>query len=63
MDHFKATNDTYGHAVGDMVLKEVAGIMVKCVRDSDYVIRTGGEEFVILIHESSNEVAPITALV
>lgn len=61
VDHFKATNDTYGHAVGDRVLKEVAAIMVKCVRESDYVIRIGGEEFAILIQESSDEVAQITA--
>ncbi|TRX01161.1 sensor domain-containing diguanylate cyclase [Candidatus Methylobacter oryzae] len=61
VDHFKATNDTYGHAVGDTVLKEVAAIMMKCVRESDYVIRIGGEEFVILIQESSDDVALITA--
>ncbi|MFI3118946.1 MAG: diguanylate cyclase [Methylococcaceae bacterium] len=61
VDYFKATNDTYGHAVGDSVLKEVAAIMVQCVRESDYVIRIGGEEFTILIQESSNEVAQITA--
>ncbi len=61
VDHFKATNDTYGHAVGDMVLKEVAAIMMKCVRESDYVIRIGGEEFAILIQEPSDEVAQITA--
>lgn len=61
VDHFKATNDTYGHAVGDMVLKEVAAIMMKCVRESDYVIRIGGEEFTILIQEPSNEVAQLTA--
>jgi diguanylate cyclase (GGDEF)-like protein len=58
-DYFKATNDTYGHAVGDMVLKEVAAIMMKCVRESDHVIRIGGKEFVILIQESSDEVAQI----
>jgi len=61
VDHFKATNDTYGHAVGDMVLKEVAAIMMKCVRESDYVIRIGGEEFAILIQEPSDEVAQLTA--
>lgn len=61
VDHFKATNDTYGHAAGDMVLKEAAAIMIKCVRESDYVIRTGGEEFAILIQDSSDEVPQITA--
>lgn len=61
VDHFKSTNDTYGHSVGDMVLKEVAGILVKCVRESDHVVRFGGEEFVVLLPESSDEVAHITA--
>lgn len=61
VDHFKSTNDTYGHAAGDMVLKELASIMTQCVRESDYVVRFGGEEFAILLQESSAEVAQITA--
>ncbi|MAC83912.1 MAG: hypothetical protein CL624_07230 [Arcobacter sp.] len=49
MDHFKAVNDEYGHDVGDTVLKELARIMTENVRESDIVIRYGGEEFIILL--------------
>ncbi|MEA3290141.1 MAG: GGDEF domain-containing protein [Campylobacterota bacterium] len=49
MDHFKAVNDEYGHDVGDIVLKELARILDESVRDSDIVIRYGGEEFVVLL--------------
>ena len=49
MDHFKAVNDEYGHDVGDTVLKEFARIMTENVRESDIVIRYGGEEFIILL--------------
>ncbi|MEA3499231.1 MAG: GGDEF domain-containing protein, partial [Campylobacterota bacterium] len=49
MDHFKAVNDEYGHDVGDIVLKELSRILTENVRDSDIVIRYGGEEFIILL--------------
>ncbi len=49
IDHFKQVNDTYGHAVGDMVLKEVAATLKNCLRTVDIVARWGGEEFVILL--------------
>ncbi|MEA3352604.1 MAG: GGDEF domain-containing protein [Campylobacterota bacterium] len=62
MDHFKAVNDEYGHDVGDIVLKELARILDESVRDSDIVVRYGGEEFVVLLvgikdEESAIEVA------
>ncbi len=52
MDHFKAVNDTYGHGVGDEVLKELAAIIVKTIRSADLAARYGGEEFVILMPET-----------
>lgn len=52
IDHFKGVNDTYGHNVGDEVLEQVAGIMLSTVRATDFVIRYGGEEFVILLPET-----------
>jgi diguanylate cyclase (GGDEF)-like protein len=49
MDHFKSVNDEYGHDIGDKVLKELSKILVETVRDSDIIIRYGGEEFIILL--------------
>jgi diguanylate cyclase (GGDEF)-like protein len=48
LDHFKAINDTHGHATGDEVLCRTAGVLVCAVRSSDLVARYGGEEFVVV---------------
>lgn len=53
VDHFKNFNDTYGHQIGDLVLKEVAGALNNSVRSSDIVARYGGEEMIILLKGSS----------
>lgn len=48
LDHFKAVNDTLGHAAGDHVLQQVAAIMVEETRTTDVVARIGGDEFVLI---------------
>jgi diguanylate cyclase (GGDEF)-like protein len=49
LDKFKPVNDTYGHGVGDLLLKEVALRIQDCLRESDTAARIGGDEFVILL--------------
>ncbi len=49
VDHFKQVNDTYGHIVGDILLKEIASMLKKIVREVDIVARYGGEEFLIIL--------------
>lgn len=55
LDHFKKINDTYGHPTGDEVLKKIAGILKKMVRDIDIVARYGGEEFAIILVNTERE--------
>ncbi len=52
LDHFKEINDQYGHPAGDAVLQRVAQILDRCTRDSDFVARFGGEEFVGILPET-----------
>ena len=55
IDDFKRLNDRFGHAVGDAVLRKVADVMNRCVRDTDLLARYGGEEFALLASRTDLE--------
>ena len=61
VDHFKQINDTYGHPVGDKLLKQIANITRSVVRDGDVLIRYGGDEFLVVLvgasHKDTLEIA------
>jgi diguanylate cyclase (GGDEF)-like protein len=57
MDHFKHINDTYGHQVGDQVLRQMGVVIHRSFRETDVYGRLGGEEFAILLPDTSIEVA------
>lgn len=57
LDHFKQINDSFGHAIGDLVLVRVAEIMRQCVRESDICGRYGGEEFLVILPSAPCSVA------
>ncbi|EQB39822.1 hypothetical protein M947_04395 [Sulfurimonas hongkongensis] len=52
IDHFKSINDTYGHDIGDEVLKHFSSVCLKMARSLDIVARVGGEEFVVMLRET-----------
>ena len=60
LDKFKVINDTYGHKAGDYVLSHVSTIFKKSIRDSDILIRYGGEEFLLLINNRDSEKLKMT---
>lgn len=57
LDHFKAVNDRFGHDVGDTVLIRVAALLIAEMREQDAVVRTGGEEFVLLMPQTGERAA------
>ncbi|HLO09544.1 MAG TPA: GGDEF domain-containing protein, partial [Desulfobacteria bacterium] len=61
IDFFKRVNDAHGHLVGSRVLVEVGAVLRACVRDSDTVVRYGGDEFVVLLVETNADEARIVA--
>jgi two-component system cell cycle response regulator len=61
IDHFKSVNDTYGHAVGDQVIRGLGEILRSLKRDTDVVARFGGEEFCILCEETDARGAALLA--
>ena len=54
-DNFKSINDTYGHAVGDIVLQRIADVVKKEFRSMDYICRIGGDEFAVIMVEVSKK--------
>lgn len=61
IDHFKAVNDTYGHLIGDKVIRYVSDVLRRNVRSSDIVARFGGEEFVVFLDGHDRDVGFLTA--
>jgi len=61
LDHFKNVNDTFGHDVGDLVLKEFSVLLQEIVRIEDIASRWGGEEFIVLLPNTPSEAAAIMA--
>jgi len=57
IDRFKSLNDTYGHAVGDQVLREVGSAIAGAVREDDVPARFGGEEFAVLLRNPTSDMA------
>ncbi|HZG54941.1 GGDEF domain-containing protein [Paenibacillus sp.] len=55
IDNFKQVNDTYGHQIGDQILKQVSGIVRSCIRDTDIAARWGGEELAIYLPQLTLE--------
>ncbi|MCK5399520.1 GGDEF domain-containing protein, partial [bacterium] len=61
IDHFKQVNDTYGHLDGDLVLSQLSALLKKYVRISDIIFRYGGEEFAVILPDTSESDAAILA--
>ena len=61
IDKFKLVNDTYGHDIGDIVLKNVSSVFTSITRESDVVARYGGEEFIIILQNTSVQNTQIIA--
>ena len=61
LDHFKGVNDTYGHATGDRVLRELGQVLKRMKRETDLVARFGGEEFCVLCEETDARGAKLLA--
>lgn len=61
LDHFKVVNDTWGHPIGDIILRKTGEICNEMIRKSDVLVRMGGEEFIVLMPETDKEGAHAVA--
>jgi diguanylate cyclase (GGDEF)-like protein len=61
LDHFKSVNDTYGHAAGDLLLQQASAALRHACRDADFVVRWGGEEFLIVARNADRSCADVLA--
>jgi len=52
IDYFKSVNDTYGHLYGDKVLVTISDVLIETLRDTDYIGRYRGEEFIAIFHNT-----------
>lgn len=59
VDKFKQVNDSYGHEIGDKVLQKVASLLKSSFRPTDFVIRMGGDEFTVVLPDTTPEIRPI----
>jgi diguanylate cyclase (GGDEF)-like protein len=57
IDHFKRFNDSFGHATGDLLLRELGALLKRCIRGGDIACRYGGEEFLLLLPDAALETA------
>lgn len=62
VDRFKSINDNFGHRTGDLVLKEIAKRMQTCLRKSDFIVREGGDEFIIFLRGIDNKKDVLTVV-
>lgn len=61
LDNFKAINDKYGHIIGDKLMKQLANLLTENIRYNDYIVRWGGDEFVIILPKTDREKSYILA--
>ena len=61
LDHFKSVNDNHGHDAGDVVLRQASEIIRANIRQSDFLFRYGGEEFIIFLSDTNSDQAKLVA--